>query len=141
MPVCVLAYDITGPPFYIDVKIDVHGEHLSRYINKPYTKSGKFIDYIVWPVLYLFQGGYILKKGIAQGMNEVVSDDIIVSMEEDKAVVNIDSDLEKSKDNDMVMCARSNGYITVGNYSQSLRTDRASGKKKIVVGMEIIVKK
>ncbi|XP_060566866.1 uncharacterized protein LOC132725703 [Ruditapes philippinarum] len=117
---------IQDPPVYIDVKIDMHGERLSTDIYKPYTKSGKFIDYIVWPVLYLFEGGNILSKGIAQGMNEVASDDIIVSMEEDKALEKIDGDLGKSKDNDMVMNENSGNEIKEDS-DKILNNDRFLG--------------
>jgi hypothetical protein len=34
---------------------------------KQYTKAGKKIDFIVWPVLLLEEGGAILCKGVAQG--------------------------------------------------------------------------
>ncbi|XP_053400467.1 myb-like protein X [Mercenaria mercenaria] len=37
---------------------------------KPYTKSGKYIDYIVWPAVYLHEGGPLLCKGVAQGRKE-----------------------------------------------------------------------
>jgi hypothetical protein len=107
----------------------MHGERLSTDIYKTYTKSGKFIDYIVWPVLYLYQGGNILSKGVAQGMDEVASDDIIVSMEEDKALENIDSDLEKSKDNNIMMSASSNDDLMLGN-GQSLSTESVPGKNE-----------
>ncbi|KAK3607104.1 hypothetical protein CHS0354_026311 [Potamilus streckersoni] len=34
---------------------------------RAYTKTGKKIDYVVWPALFLHEGGPILSKGIAQG--------------------------------------------------------------------------
>ena len=33
---------------------------------KAYTKSGAEVDYVVWPPLYLHEGGSLLSKGIAQ---------------------------------------------------------------------------
>ncbi|OWF41295.1 hypothetical protein KP79_PYT13132 [Mizuhopecten yessoensis] len=36
-------------------------------LYKPYTKKGKRLDYVVWPVLHLHKGGPILGKGVAQG--------------------------------------------------------------------------
>jgi hypothetical protein len=36
-------------------------------VFKAYTKSGKFVDYIVWPPLYLHENGPLLCKGVAQG--------------------------------------------------------------------------
>ena len=32
-----------------------------------YTKSGSTVDYVVWPVLFLHEGGPIICKGVAQG--------------------------------------------------------------------------
>jgi hypothetical protein len=34
---------------------------------KPYTTSGTFVDYIVWPALLLYKNGPVLVKGVAQG--------------------------------------------------------------------------
>ncbi|XP_053400501.1 uncharacterized protein LOC123558290 [Mercenaria mercenaria] len=34
---------------------------------KDYTKSGKYVDYVVWPAMFLHEGGALLAKGIAQG--------------------------------------------------------------------------
>ena len=31
---------------------------------------GKFIDYVVWPVLYLEEGGAVLCMGVAQAIDE-----------------------------------------------------------------------
>ena len=61
---------VQDPPVFIDTEIDLHGEPLSTNIYKPYTQSSKTIDYLMWPVLYLYQGGNVLSKGITQGMNE-----------------------------------------------------------------------
>lgn len=36
---------------------------------KPYLSSGKYIDYVVWPPLYSYNGGKLLLKGIAEGRN------------------------------------------------------------------------
>ncbi|KAK3594523.1 hypothetical protein CHS0354_030869 [Potamilus streckersoni] len=35
---------------------------------QPYTKSGKKIDYVVWPAMHLHRDGPLLCRGIAQGM-------------------------------------------------------------------------
>ena len=36
-------------------------------IFSDYTDSGKYMDFVVWPALYLYDGGPILRKGVAQG--------------------------------------------------------------------------
>lgn len=33
---------------------------------KEYTKSGKFVDYVVWPAVLIQDGGLLLTKGIVQ---------------------------------------------------------------------------
>ncbi|KAK3580458.1 hypothetical protein CHS0354_035500 [Potamilus streckersoni] len=32
-----------------------------------YTKSGDYIDYVVWPAVYLYENGPLMRKGVAQG--------------------------------------------------------------------------
>ncbi|XP_060566871.1 uncharacterized protein LOC132725705 [Ruditapes philippinarum] len=57
---------VQDPPVVVDVNIDRSDELHDSTLYKPYTKSGIYIDYIVWPVLYLHENGNILFKGIAQ---------------------------------------------------------------------------
>lgn len=33
---------------------------------KAYTKNGKYLDFVVWPALYLHKNGPMLSKGVAQ---------------------------------------------------------------------------
>ena len=33
---------------------------------KEYTKSGKFVDYVVWPAILIQDGGALMAKGIVQ---------------------------------------------------------------------------
>ncbi|XP_053398949.1 myosin-7B-like isoform X2 [Mercenaria mercenaria] len=55
------------PSMHVDVP-DVTGDiHFDTNIYKPYTKSGKYVQYIVWPAVYLHEGGPVLCKGVAQG--------------------------------------------------------------------------
>ncbi|XP_045203653.1 myosin heavy chain, skeletal muscle-like isoform X2 [Mercenaria mercenaria] len=55
------------PPVFISFP-EGHGDlSLDTNIFKPYTKTGKFIDYIVWPAVYLHKNGPLLCKGVAQG--------------------------------------------------------------------------
>ncbi|XP_053390702.1 uncharacterized protein LOC128553544 isoform X2 [Mercenaria mercenaria] len=56
------------PPVYVEF-IDV-GDNIPFDTNKfkPYTKSGKLLDYIVWPAVYLHKDGPMLAKGVAQGI-------------------------------------------------------------------------
>ncbi|XP_053398966.1 chromosome-associated kinesin KIF4-like isoform X2 [Mercenaria mercenaria] len=55
------------PPVYISFPDENGDMQLDTSVYKPYTKSGRLIDYIVWPALYLHEGGPLLSKGVAQG--------------------------------------------------------------------------
>ncbi|KAL3878445.1 hypothetical protein ACJMK2_030795 [Sinanodonta woodiana] len=35
--------------------------------HREYTKKGPYEDFVVWPALYLYKGGSMLSKGVAQG--------------------------------------------------------------------------
>ncbi|KAL3878476.1 hypothetical protein ACJMK2_030821, partial [Sinanodonta woodiana] len=35
--------------------------------HREYTKKGPYEDFVVWPALYLYKGGQMLSKGVAQG--------------------------------------------------------------------------
>lgn len=36
-------------------------------VFRSYTQSGTFVDFVVWPPMYLYEGGPVLSKGVAQG--------------------------------------------------------------------------
>lgn len=57
---------IQEPPVYIDTIIERANETFNSNMHKNYTKSGKLVDFIVWPTLYLCKDGSILAKGVAQ---------------------------------------------------------------------------
>lgn len=38
-------------------------------IYKAYLQNGSQVDYVVWPALFLYEGGTLLSKGVAQGMD------------------------------------------------------------------------
>ncbi|KAL3878813.1 hypothetical protein ACJMK2_031141 [Sinanodonta woodiana] len=42
-------------------------EEFDTSLYRFYTKSGRYVDYCVWPVLHLYDGGPVLTKGIAEG--------------------------------------------------------------------------
>ncbi|KAK3580467.1 hypothetical protein CHS0354_035511 [Potamilus streckersoni] len=37
---------------------------------RSYTRIGMYVDYIVWPALYLYKDGPIIRKGVAQGLEK-----------------------------------------------------------------------
>ncbi|XP_060604866.1 uncharacterized protein LOC132757536 [Ruditapes philippinarum] len=56
-------------PVHVDFP-DLQVNHkFDTNVFKPYTKSGKYLDFIVWPALYLYKDGPMLCKGVAQGYN------------------------------------------------------------------------
>ncbi|XP_052277632.1 uncharacterized protein LOC127876414 isoform X2 [Dreissena polymorpha] len=58
---------IHQPPVCIDfVEVDDQTP-FNTASYKHYTKSGPRIEYVVWPALYLHEGGPLLSKGVAQG--------------------------------------------------------------------------
>ncbi|XP_053398954.1 putative leucine-rich repeat-containing protein DDB_G0290503 [Mercenaria mercenaria] len=55
------------PPIHVDFPDVTENILFDTNIYKPYTKSGKYVHYIVWPALYLHEGGPLLCRGVAQG--------------------------------------------------------------------------
>ncbi|KAK3580457.1 hypothetical protein CHS0354_035499, partial [Potamilus streckersoni] len=65
------------PPMYLDFgdwkQTDQFGDE--KPANMPfdklkfvtYTKSGDYVDYVVWPAVYLYENGPLMRKGVAQG--------------------------------------------------------------------------
>lgn len=56
---------ITQPPIHLSACFP-EKRIMNNDIFKAYMKSGRVIDYIVWPVMYLHENGPLLTKGIAQ---------------------------------------------------------------------------
>ncbi|XP_052219019.1 uncharacterized protein LOC127836422 [Dreissena polymorpha] len=42
----------------------------NKAIFKEYTTRGAFLEYVVWPVMYVNKGGNMLSRGVAQGTGE-----------------------------------------------------------------------
>ncbi|XP_052721753.1 uncharacterized protein LOC128192810 isoform X2 [Crassostrea angulata] len=55
----------TRPPIHLSAHIPDDGR-MNNDILSAYMKSGTEVDYIVWPVMYLYENGPVLNKGIAQ---------------------------------------------------------------------------
>ncbi|PJE80133.1 hypothetical protein CI610_00899 [invertebrate metagenome] len=58
---------IQNPPLVLTSEPE-RGSSLDTQFFRPYTQSGPQLDYVVWPGLYLCEGGALLFKGVAQGM-------------------------------------------------------------------------
>ncbi|WAQ99593.1 hypothetical protein MAR_023966 [Mya arenaria] len=88
---------VQDPPVYVDKNIDKRGEILDTSIYRIYTISGKTIDYIVWPVLYLTEGGNILVKGVAQGQTEMVSENEHMTSAQTTVLTETQTDVTSTK--------------------------------------------
>lgn len=58
---------IQEPSVYVDTNVSLTNTPFETFFLKPYTVQGQYVDFIVWPALYLQEGGSILSKGVAQG--------------------------------------------------------------------------
>ncbi|KAK3100592.1 hypothetical protein FSP39_022255, partial [Pinctada imbricata] len=56
---------IQDPPVILEFNA-THGQVFDDKIYRHFTKSGKTIDYMVWPVMYLHSNGPLLQKGVVQ---------------------------------------------------------------------------
>ncbi|XP_052795699.1 myosin-10-like [Mya arenaria] len=64
--ICWLAR-LHDPPVYIEFE-DIKDDSLFKAeMYKAYTKTGKRLDYVVWPPVFLYKNGPMLSKGVAQG--------------------------------------------------------------------------
>ena len=57
---------IQSPPMYLDFEIDKKSKFDDKKY-KAYLKTGKKIDFMVWPPIYLTKGGNLLAKGVVEG--------------------------------------------------------------------------
>lgn len=58
---------IQDPPVVLGPDVQ-HGQRFNADLYKAYTKSGSCVDFLVWPAMFLHEGGPILCKGVAQGV-------------------------------------------------------------------------
>lgn len=59
---------------YRKIRIDIDPEEMpierskfNRDIFKDYTRRGSYLEYVVWPAMFLHDNGPLLNKGVAQG--------------------------------------------------------------------------
>ena len=55
---------VQSPPVYMERS---WGDKFDKDKYRPYTRDGKTVEFLVWPVLYLHRTGGIMLKGVAQG--------------------------------------------------------------------------
>lgn len=57
---------VQDPPVVLGKDLQ-EGVLFNTNVFKAYTRSGGVVDYVVWPALFLHEGGAMLCKGVAQG--------------------------------------------------------------------------
>lgn len=57
--------NIQSPPIYVDFKLN-RGDPFRSNLYKAYVTSGKTVAFVVWPALFLCDGGNVLLKGVAE---------------------------------------------------------------------------
>ncbi|KAL3879708.1 hypothetical protein ACJMK2_031995 [Sinanodonta woodiana] len=70
---------IKDPPMYIFCeKEDVFNKnHFMEY-----TEKGHKVSYVVWPALYLYKNGPLMRKGVAQGEGKQIEDNQVLASED-----------------------------------------------------------
>lgn len=56
---------IRDPPLFVRFEFRC-GSTFNADVLKRYTKTGGYLDFLVWPTLYLHDNGPVLAKGVAQ---------------------------------------------------------------------------
>ncbi|VDI77583.1 Hypothetical predicted protein [Mytilus galloprovincialis] len=64
----VWTIQIQDPKVYIEWDFP-SGSKIDWDLFRSYTKTGDYIDFIVWPVIYVHKGGNLLCKGVVQPMS------------------------------------------------------------------------
>ncbi|XP_052791659.1 uncharacterized protein LOC128225801 [Mya arenaria] len=64
--ICWLAR-LHDPPVYIEFEEIEDDSPFKAEMYKAYTKTGKRLDYVVWPPVFLYKNEKMLTKGVAQG--------------------------------------------------------------------------
>ena len=59
---------IQDPPIHMSTFN--RGEEYNSNEMKSFTKTGRFVDFVVWPAFYLYENGPLLSKAIIQGTNQ-----------------------------------------------------------------------
>ena len=66
LDICLLMC-IQDPPVFIPTDTDKEGSQFDQTLYKAYMNISKQIEYVVWPPSYLYNGGSMLSKGVAEG--------------------------------------------------------------------------
>lgn len=116
---------IQDPPVFMDVVIECSGKKYDTNVYKHYTKSGKYIDYIVWPPIYLQEGGSILCKGVAQGTSIKAHKETTVTMEQSQS-----SEVKEKQNEGTMTDEKQNGLNSVKSPEQLQENSTNKNTKK-----------
>lgn len=95
---------IQDPPVYMDTETVQSGKQFNTNTHKQYTKSGPMVDFIVWPALYLCDGGSILSKGVAQCRSEILQNENVKKKSDDAgSSKELPNKLDSDKHTDMTV--------------------------------------
>ncbi|KAL3879246.1 hypothetical protein ACJMK2_031551 [Sinanodonta woodiana] len=89
--ICLLM-NIQEPPLELRGLELLSGSTFDSTAFQSYIESGNKIKYIVWPAMYLYQNGPLLRKGIAQGMRDS-SNDKTLNMNRSSARRNVNREI------------------------------------------------
>ena len=63
LKVCYFAA-VQDPPMFID--FEPGEDTFDRQVYKEYTQMGTKVKFLVWPALFLYEGGALISKGVLQ---------------------------------------------------------------------------
>lgn len=111
------------PPLVFHLNVQ-RGDTFDGNLYKAYTKSGKLVEYVVWPALLLYKDGSTLAKGIVQCMKTDHSDTYAVGKSTaSKAEPTLKKHIESHDDRD-------NGEQTTNKQRENSQ-DSVSGSQSV----------
>ena len=72
---CCWLMAIQEPPVHMEWGFKKGISDFNKDVLKSYTKTGNTVAFMVWPALFLHRDGPLLCKGIAQGVDHMVSNE------------------------------------------------------------------
>ncbi|XP_053399154.1 uncharacterized protein LOC123556779 isoform X2 [Mercenaria mercenaria] len=67
---------VQDPPLVLSVS---SSSKFDTILFKDYTSRGRYVQFVVWPALYLHEGGPLLSKGVAQGCDNQPENNTVIT--------------------------------------------------------------
>ncbi|XP_045203860.2 uncharacterized protein LOC123556869 isoform X2 [Mercenaria mercenaria] len=67
---------VQDPPLVLSVSTS---SKFDTTLFKDYTSRGRYVQFVVWPALYLHEGGPLLSKGVAQGCDHQLENNTVIT--------------------------------------------------------------